>query len=1559
MNSRRLFSRFACSVIATAACVGIASAASPVDVDGLTLWLDANDFAKYPTGTKVPSWTDKASSLPFTQGTDSVRPTVNKEGPNNKTVVHFERPNPGNPKQTQYLECQNNTLKTLFQAPHTSFAVARGTAAGGNGGKENATYVYALPGYHSGLQFWADGGNNLVPPTQAGAIRWLSNSSGGNVDGNFDLRASYTAGEYIMLSAVVNGYSYNTPGVSLDVFINNEPVNSGSNAGKYLYKQTSECALVRIGASNNSADWSGGLNGDIAEILVFNRVLSEAEQRTVWKYLANKWGLVGFAIGNPVTHSPLYISSGTVSIISHPEIVEGMEYQLSLEAEADNLSEADWMASSTPFPETYSFPTPAEDGDVTIYLWTRTTGENAGTNSAPATIAYTTVAPTAVAKDISIAIDSVTGYPLSASEIDNGSSDATGIYSLSVDPGVIRFATNVTLTVMNNAGLASTATAHVSISSLLDIHVETDGNDGLGDGSAGSPFATISHAIDVANNANDGNFRTVYVGEGTFSAASGEVFPYTVSNNVAIAGSGIGRTIVDGNRTGNFMNLVASTTPSRIAGLSLRRAQRYAINAESWGGVIEDCEISDISNTYNFIFVNEASARDFTLSGLVVTNITGSTSSKQLMDLRGATGGLLTITNCFFDNISTPNAAWQHGGNIRIMGSIKVQTAGWNSEVVDTVFANFTAPGGNHGEGSCIMYGKTADYGYHRIDRCVFHDIDFTNNGEVFIGGDNANATGQTLEICNSLFYNIHFKNNGPSYTSSAVGGFRVAPIVYNCTFHNVDTVVRPFTGSALKVYNSSISDCAHLAMANNPTTYVYLNNVNVCNTGDASNYSAANSSNVTSYDPYYKNASSANFKLKPLSLLVDAGNNANVQGANDLAHGVRIADGNADGTATVDIGAYEYDPSAAGARFVAGAAVYGVFEGKSVAIPVWIEPAMARDPITANVACPAGITGAATLSFTTGLETNHLVVTAADPLDVPNGTLLELGISDADEDLDSTSIGLMVNTREVSIPGLAPRVFLRDGESASFTPQLPNEFFAAPETIAITAGSQAGDIGNTISWNGTGIAAGTNAADGTLSLVSGGTGRTTLDLCLPSGWTFAGSGEDTLAIEVVGFEPPLYISPDGSDATGEGTEDSPLRTMTYATPLLRAGETLRLLPGVYGPTDAEVFPVTVPPGIALVGERGAGDAPETTAIIDPDATGNAFVLGTLGADQGNIPGGALRSLVIRNAAGTGIYGRFWGGDITDCALRDFAPGTFLGSCSALYINPSRGNVVLSGTEIGCITSSMSVVAYVESGNGSLTVTNCWFHDLKGTGETAWEHTGGMFNSRVPVTVMDSVFEDIVMPGNGGSESMGVLHAYNVHAEYHRNIFRRIAIHEYHFNYALLAGNRDTPLVANCLFHDITSAGTRQVLGGYSATFNVVNCTFDNIPALFSSYDVKGRTLRNSSVSHCDAINLGEQGTTQVVLKNVNLYDVGEGTGFATNLSENVTFVDPGYKNPGAGNYHLRSSSALVNAGDNTLVVGTTDLDGNDRIFRADKGGIVDLGCYENSTLGGTVFLLR
>ena len=63
---------------------------------------------------------------------------------------------------------------------------------------------------------------------------------------------------------------------------------------------------------------------------------------------------------------------------------------------------------------------------------------------------------------------------------------------------------------------------------------------------------------------------------------------------------------------------------------------------------------------------------------------------------------------------------------------------------------------------------------------------------------------------------------------------------------------------------------------------------------------------------------------------------------------------------------------------------------------------------------------------------------------------------------------------------------------------------------------------------------------------------------------------------------------------------------------------------------------------------------------------------------------------------------------------------------------------------------------------------------------------------------------------------------------------------------------------------------------------------------------------------------------------------------FSTNGMNNIT-NNPTFVNAAAGDYHLQSNSPCINAGKNTYVSVTNDLDGNPRMV----GGTVDIGAYE------------
>ena len=141
-------------------------------------------------------------------------------------------------------------------------------------------------------------------------------------------------------------------------------------------------------------------------------------------------------------------------------------------------------------------------------------------------------------------------------------------------------------------------------------------------------------------------------------------------------------------------------------------------------------------------------------------------------------------------------------------------------------------------------------------------------------------------------------------------------------------------------------------------------------------------------------------------------------------------------------------------------------------------------------------------------------------------------------------------------------------------------------------------------------------------------------------------------------------------------------------------------------------------------------------------------------------------------------------------------------------------------------------------------------------------------------------------------------------------------------------GGADSSMLNDCIVAD-NSAG----YGG-----GVENCTLDNC------------TVTGNSGS--EGINIGgAQDSTlnnSIVYYNTNGGDYGNSTlnycctatdpGGTGNITNEPAFVDLA-----GGDYHLQAGSPCINAGNNSLVTTTNDLDGNPRI----QGLVVDMGAYE------------
>jgi PKD repeat protein len=108
--------------------------------------------------------------------------------------------------------------------------------------------------------------------------------------------------------------------------------------------------------------------------------------------------------------------------------------------------------------------------------------------------------------------------------------------------------------------------------------------------------------------------------------------------------------------------------------------------------------------------------------------------------------------------------------------------------------------------------------------------------------------------------------------------------------------------------------------------TIVWSNNIytdsalvlNYCDYAEIAGTGKATLNNCIVSDPLFVDAVNSNYRLQATSLCIDRGGNSLVVAGvtTDLDDSPRIVDGNSDGTETVDIGAYEYQPPAPAADF-------------------------------------------------------------------------------------------------------------------------------------------------------------------------------------------------------------------------------------------------------------------------------------------------------------------------------------------------------------------------------------------------------------------------------------------------------------------------------------------------------------------------------------------------------------------------------------------------------------------------------------------------------------------
>jgi uncharacterized repeat protein (TIGR01451 family) len=362
-----------------------------------------------------------------------------------------------------------------------------------------------------------------------------------------------------------------------------------------------------------------------------------------------------------------------------------------------------------------------------------------------------------------------------------------------------------------------------------------------------------------------------------------------------------------------------------------------------------------------------------------------------------------------------------------------------------------------------------------------------------------------------------------------------------------------------------------------------------------------------------------------------------------------------------------------------------------------------------------------------------------------------------------------------------------------------------------------------------------------------------------------------------------------GSDATGDGSASAPWQTITYALSQVDGPDVeIHVAPGLYDQDLGEGFPITMEPGVSLIGTG------RTTTVLS--GNGSDYVIlfpGLVGFTETTVISGFK---ITNGSEGVRVYGR-----------RNNYPSPMI-----------QGNWI-TGNTCGIRNQATSITRVYTKIQDNLISDN--------TGYGIYNRAG--YDSRVNPTIRGNQILD------NGSTGVHCYVGYEgaCNATFVGNVISNNR--EWGIGYSHVAGKTyrtSTPEFINNFIAVNTSGGARFQTRDRPTFVN-------NTIVYNNAYGIRGGTptIVNSVVwGHDDDLN--------VSVDQVSFSDVSE-AGYA-GVNDNIS-ADPQCVDPSHGDCHVLPTSPVLDAGDSTNPsLPATDLDGDPRIL----GAAVDIGADETIT---------
>jgi hypothetical protein len=223
----------------------------PSDLASLTAWFDGDEFTGTPDATAIATWTDQEGTNDATQGVGANQPTVDATGLNSMAVVDFDGGH-------------------VLNLP--DFVSAYTAGSGFFVCKNDVDPGVALQDGPPLADFGTDAaqGDHYPFPTDSAVYH------------DFGSTARKSAGDPATSLATWHIGNFNSASAHWSYYL---------NATSQFTTGTNTVGFGSVPTIGRCAASTGFFPGKIAEILIFNAVLSSTDREKVEGYLAHRWGL--------------------------------------------------------------------------------------------------------------------------------------------------------------------------------------------------------------------------------------------------------------------------------------------------------------------------------------------------------------------------------------------------------------------------------------------------------------------------------------------------------------------------------------------------------------------------------------------------------------------------------------------------------------------------------------------------------------------------------------------------------------------------------------------------------------------------------------------------------------------------------------------------------------------------------------------------------------------------------------------------------------------------------------------------------------------------------------------------------------------------------------------------------------------------------------------------------------------------------------------------------------------------------------------------------------------